>query len=107
MPPQCLNKVSSLPQPRLAVEALLSPIPACLGLALTAWLSINSFHNPCLKPLPQLKAAIEAVLSQPGAVKPERVRYFRGQMQTIISRALADLGITPVPTRRCFTLIGA
>lgn len=42
-----------------------------------------------------------------GAMKPQTVRFFRGQMQTIISRALADLDIKPVPSRRCFTLIGA
>lgn len=41
-----------------------------------------------------------------GAMKPQTVRFFRGQMQTIISRALADLDIKPVPSRRCFTLIG-
>ncbi len=58
-------------------------------------------------PVVQLKLALEAILQQPGAVRPDKVRFFRGQMQTIISRALTDLGLTPVPTRRCFTLIGA
>lgn len=29
----------------------------------------------------------------------------RGQMQTIISRALTDVGIKPTPSRRCFTLM--
>ena len=47
------------------------------------------------------------ILEQPGAVKPERVRFFRGQMQTIISRALTELQIKPLPSRRCFALIGA
>jgi hypothetical protein len=28
-------------------------------------------------------------------------------MQTIISRALADLGIAPLPSRRCFSLMSA
>lgn len=55
----------------------------------------------------QLKAALTEIMEQPGAVRPERVRYFRGQMQTIITRALTDLEIKPVPSRRCFTLISA
>ena len=56
-------------------------------------------------PRPQLKAALAELLEQPGAAKPERVRFFRGQMQTIITRAVTDLGMKPVPSRRCFTLI--
>lgn len=59
-------------------------------------------HPPPL----QLKKALEAVLAQPGARKPTSARFFRAQMQTIISRALADLGINPVPSRRCFALMG-
>ena len=53
----------------------------------------------------QLRIALVEILDQETAVSPRRVRFFRGQMQTIISRALADLDITPVPSRRCFTLI--
>ncbi|EFN56383.1 hypothetical protein CHLNCDRAFT_35116 [Chlorella variabilis] len=53
----------------------------------------------------ELKRALEAILAQPGAVRPTTARFFRGQMQTIISRALSDLGITPMPSRRCFTLM--
>lgn len=45
------------------------------------------------------------MLAQPGARKPSSARFFRGQMQTIISRALSDMGIAPVPSRRCFTLM--
>ena len=55
----------------------------------------------------QLKSALADVLEAEGAVKPKRVRFFRGQMQTIISRALGELDIKPVPSRRCFALIGA
>lgn len=55
----------------------------------------------------QLKLALLDLLELKGAVKPKRVRFFRGQMQTIIGRALADLDIKPVPSRRCFTLMGA
>ncbi|KAK9829878.1 hypothetical protein WJX72_008398 [[Myrmecia] bisecta] len=54
----------------------------------------------------QLRTAIEAILAQQGAVKPEKCRFFRGQMQTIITRALKELDIRPLPSRRCFTLIG-
>jgi len=49
--------------------------------------------------------ALVEVLDQEGASPPKSVRFFRGQMQTIISRALTDLEIKPVPSRRCFTLI--
>ncbi|GAX78823.1 hypothetical protein CEUSTIGMA_g6260.t1 [Chlamydomonas eustigma] len=53
----------------------------------------------------ELKRSIEKVLSQPGAVRPEKARFFRGQMQTIISKALNELNIKPVPSRRCFTIM--
>eukprot|EP01023_Acetabularia_acetabulum_P012919 TRINITY_DN1610_c0_g1_i2.p1 TRINITY_DN1610_c0_g1~~TRINITY_DN1610_c0_g1_i2.p1 ORF type:complete len:387 (+),score=52.04 TRINITY_DN1610_c0_g1_i2:50-1162(+) len=52
-----------------------------------------------------LKGVISEILSQPGAKKPERCLFFRGQMKTIISRALDDLQIKPIPSRRCFTLM--
>lgn len=52
----------------------------------------------------QLKNAINELIEQPGAQRPERIKFFRGQMQTIISRALADQDIVPVPSRRCYTL---
>mmetsp|Transcript_16944 Transcript_16944/g.47293 ORF Transcript_16944/g.47293 Transcript_16944/m.47293 type:complete len:376 (-) Transcript_16944:86-1213(-) len=53
----------------------------------------------------ELKKAILQVLELEGAEKPDKVLYFRGQMQTIIGRALADLDLKIVPSRRCFTLI--
>ena len=56
-------------------------------------------------PSSQLKRAIEKLLAQPGAVKPDKARFFRGQMQTIISKALTDMAIKPVPSRRCFTIM--
>lgn len=37
-------------------------------------------------------------------MRPRKVRYFRGQMRTIITRALEDLDIIVVPSRRCFAL---
>lgn len=54
----------------------------------------------------QLKNALSELLAQPGAKKPNSIKFFRGQMQTIITRAVSDLGIKPVPSRRCFTLLG-
>eukprot|EP00891_Asterochloris_glomerata_P003089 jgi/Astpho2/3089/e_gw1.00051.118.1_t len=54
----------------------------------------------------QLKNALLEILDQPGAEKPAFCRFFRGQMQTIISRALSELDIKPLPSRRCFTLMG-
>ncbi|KAI3426300.1 hypothetical protein D9Q98_008673 [Chlorella vulgaris] len=53
----------------------------------------------------ELKRALEVILALPGARKPTTARFFRGQMQTIISRALSELGITPMPSRRCFALM--
>lgn len=53
----------------------------------------------------QLTAVLSELIEQPGAQKPERVKFFRGQMQTIITRALTELDIKPVPSRRCFTLL--
>jgi hypothetical protein len=53
----------------------------------------------------QLKRAVEAVLSRPGAQRPERARFFRGQMQTIITKALTECQIKPIPSRRCFTVM--
>lgn len=53
----------------------------------------------------ELRKALESVLAQPGAVAPQKARFFRGQMQTIISKALNDLGIKPLPSRRCFSIM--
>jgi hypothetical protein len=53
----------------------------------------------------ELKKALEEILSREGAVRPEKVLFFRSQMQTIITRALTELNIQPVPSRRCFALI--
>ena len=86
--------------------------PSCTPPApLPAWLP----DRPTVIPLPpacclpcaalQLKKSLEAVLAQPGARRPTSVRFFRGQMQTIISRALSELDITPMPSRRCFALM--
>ena len=54
----------------------------------------------------QLKKTIDKLMSMPGAVRPEKARFFRSQMQTIITKALTDVGIKAVPSRRCFTVMG-
>ncbi len=53
----------------------------------------------------QLKRAVERILAQPGAQRPEKARFFRSQMQTIINKALTDCQIKAVPSRRCFTVM--
>lgn len=55
----------------------------------------------------ELRKALEGLLARPGAVVPERARFFRGQMSTIISKALNDVGVKPLPSRRCFAIMGA
>jgi hypothetical protein len=62
-------------------------------------------HHHHLPPTRQLRKALEAVFSQPGAVLPTKARFFRGAMTTIISRALTDLNIKPLPSRRCFSIM--
>ncbi|GIL44701.1 hypothetical protein Vafri_2222 [Volvox africanus] len=53
----------------------------------------------------ELKRAMERILAQPGAQRPEKARFFRSQMQTIITKALTDCQIKAVPSRRCFTVM--
>ena len=53
----------------------------------------------------QLKRALERVLARPDVPPPSKVRYFRAQMQTIISRACAEASLKAVPSRRCNTLM--
>lgn len=55
----------------------------------------------------QLRKALEELLARPGAVRPEKARFFRGQMTTIITKALGDVGIKALPSRRCFSIMGA
>lgn len=38
---------------------------------------------------------------------PEKIRFFRGQMQTIITRACGEVGVEAVPSRRCIALMSA
>lgn len=63
----------------------------------------KSFPNTKINSV-NLRTALEKILIIVGLNRPARCKFFRGQMQTIISRALSDIGIKPVPTRRCFTM---
>jgi hypothetical protein len=111
----------------LRLQVLLAALPLQLRMALeavlghshTAWITSTATWSPCLNSLlaspaaaaaavclaPQLRKSLEALLGQPGAVAPQRARFFRGQMQTIISKALNDVGIKPLPSRRCFSIM--
>ncbi|KAF3781437.1 hypothetical protein EJ110_NYTH37074 [Nymphaea thermarum] len=52
-----------------------------------------------------LKEAILSITQALGVPLPERVRFFRSQMQTIITKACTELGIKPIPSRRCISLL--
>ena len=55
-----------------------------------------------------LREAIALAIEEAGAAgvpRPSKVRFFRGQMTTIITRACSDLGIEVEPSRRCETLL--
>ena len=53
----------------------------------------------------QLKEALKRVMDESGQ-RPEKIRYFRSQMQTIIAKALKELEVKPVPSKRCVSLMG-
>lgn len=50
--------------------------------------------------LPLWRQALEL----PETAMPEKIRFFRRQMNSIITRSCTDLGIPPQPSRRTFTL---
>ncbi|XP_051147537.1 protein TAB2 homolog, chloroplastic isoform X2 [Andrographis paniculata] len=52
-----------------------------------------------------LKDAIVAICDELGLPLPEKIRFFRSQMQTIITRACGELGIKPIPSKRCLSLV--
>lgn len=52
-----------------------------------------------------LKEALIRVMDTLGAPKPQKIRFFRAQMQTIISKACTELDVQPVPSQRCVTLL--
>jgi hypothetical protein len=51
-----------------------------------------------------LRSALQKFFTSYPINRPVQCRFFRGQMQTIIARALTDLDIKPIPSQRCFTL---
>ncbi|KAK1288142.1 hypothetical protein QJS10_CPB19g00781 [Acorus calamus] len=52
-----------------------------------------------------LREAIVSIVDALGVPLPEKIRFFRSQMQTIITRACAELSIQPVPSKRCVSLL--
>ncbi|GER37896.1 RNA binding [Striga asiatica] len=52
-----------------------------------------------------LKNALASICDELGVPLPEKIRFFRSQMQTIITRACNDLCIKPVPSKRCLSLV--
>ncbi|KAL0905438.1 hypothetical protein M5K25_023858 [Dendrobium thyrsiflorum] len=52
-----------------------------------------------------LRDAIASITQELGVPFPEKIRFFRSQMQTIITKACNELGIKPVPSKRCISLL--
>uniref|UniRef100_A0A7I4E8L4 RNA-binding protein Tab2-like N-terminal domain-containing protein n=1 Tax=Physcomitrium patens TaxID=3218 RepID=A0A7I4E8L4_PHYPA len=52
-----------------------------------------------------LRDALLYIMDTLQVPKPEKIRFFRSQMQTIITKACKELDIQPVPSQRCVTLI--
>ncbi|KAI3905620.1 hypothetical protein MKX01_036529 [Papaver californicum] len=51
-----------------------------------------------------LKDAMISICDELGVPLPEKVRFFRLQMQTIITKACRELGIKSIPSKRCLSL---
>lgn len=52
-----------------------------------------------------LKNAIVSICDELGVPLPEKIRFFRSQLQTIITKACKELGIKPIPSKRCLSLL--
>ncbi|KAK9169303.1 hypothetical protein Syun_001443 [Stephania yunnanensis] len=52
-----------------------------------------------------LRDALVSISETLGVPMPEKIRFFRSQMQTIITKACKELGIKPVPSKRCLALL--
>ncbi|CDP09659.1 unnamed protein product [Coffea canephora] len=52
-----------------------------------------------------LKNALVSICDEFGVPLPEKIRFFRSQMQTIITRACTELGIKLIPSKRCLSLL--
>ncbi|KAJ6385291.1 hypothetical protein OIU77_028472 [Salix suchowensis] len=53
----------------------------------------------------ELVDAIVSISEDLGVPLPERIRFFRSQMQTIITKACKEIGIKPIPSKRCISLL--
>jgi len=51
-----------------------------------------------------LKDAILSIADSLDLPLPQKIRFFRSQMQTIITKACNELEIKPVPSKRCLSL---
>ncbi|MCL7033698.1 hypothetical protein MKW94_019178 [Papaver nudicaule] len=51
-----------------------------------------------------LKDAMISICDELGVPLPQKVRFFRLQMQTIITKACRELGIKSIPSKRCLSL---
>ncbi|XP_050210038.1 protein TAB2 homolog, chloroplastic [Mercurialis annua] len=52
-----------------------------------------------------LKDALVSISQDLGVPLPEKVRFFRSQLQTIITKACKELDIKPIPSKRCLSLV--
>ncbi|XP_008778393.1 protein TAB2 homolog, chloroplastic [Phoenix dactylifera] len=52
-----------------------------------------------------LRDAIASISASLGVPLPQKIRFFRSQMQTIITKACNELGIKAVPSKRCLSLL--
>lgn len=52
-----------------------------------------------------LKDAIVSICDELDVPLPDKIRFFRSQMQTIITKACKELGIKPIPSKRCLSLL--
>ncbi|KGN45119.1 protein TAB2 homolog, chloroplastic [Cucumis sativus] len=52
-----------------------------------------------------LRDAVSSIAEELGVPLPDKIRFFRSQMQTIITKACTELGIKPIPSKRCLSLL--
>lgn len=62
------------------------------------------FPNNVINSITLIKA-IASISEELGVRLPERIRFFRSQMQIIITKACRELGIKPIPSKRCLSLM--
>lgn len=72
---------------------------ASLSLQYTKYFPNNAINSVTLKD------AMSSICDSLGIPLPEKIRFFRSQMQTIITKACNELGIKPIPSKRCLSLL--